>query len=421
MSREGLAGGDGLRKGDGPAAQRADGPCAAGRAPECEAPSCECAVTEDGAKHSEASSFSCSEEAARLIGAHGDAALRKKKQGRRERVALAVFAALVLAGFVVLTSYISNAGRGLNVAATSIDDVAGDMSGYDVVIFEGTAQETETKSPGDRVQGPFAADSADAPDEGEGASSSKETTILLPKASDTGVSASSEEADEQGRTQEQSREDASFPAAGESGADDASDGVMTVDEARAIYEGKKASVIEVDPESLRDYVSGRIIMKDGHTYGIFSLPPDMAPESFMPLTTTTKTTTTTVETSSGAAGSVDEKTTRRVKSAYASVSELFAATDPDSIDPALVEHIEDVLKRFESAQVDTVVAFTSDPTPFSAVEGVDAVITFKTRDRFSMSEVIDGTLYFDAPEKGSVGVLMIAPGNVASTKVLTEQ
>ncbi|MDO5041915.1 MAG: hypothetical protein Q4D92_00175, partial [Slackia sp.] len=197
--------------------------------------------------------------------------------------------------------------------------------------------------------------------------------------------------------------------------------VMTADEARAIYEGKKASVIEVDPESLRDYVSGRIVMKDGHTYGIFSLPPDMVPESSMPLTTTTKITTTTTQTPLGTSGSVDEKTTRRVKSAYDSVSELFAATDPESIDPTLLKHIEDVLDRFEAAQVDTVVAFTSDPTPFSAVEGVDAVITFKTRDRFSMSEVIGGTLYFDAPEKGSVGVLMIAPGNVASTKVLTEQ
>ena len=73
-----------------------------------------------------------------------------------------------------------------------------------------------------------------------------------------------------------------------------------------------------------------------------------------------------------------------------------------------MERIQTVIDRFEAAKVDTVVAFTCDPTPFSAVEGVDAVITFKTRDRFSMSEVIGKTLYFDAPEEGSVGVLMVA-------------
>lgn len=328
--------------------------------------------------------FSCSEEAARLIEACASAESREAPQRRRERIALAVFAVLVLAGFVMLTSYISNAGRGLNVAATSIDDMAGDMAGYDVLLFEGTVRQAPSSSRSDF----------------EGAAERAEGTA--PSA----LGASSERL-----------EGASDAPASSDAADDGTvdDGVMTVDEARAIYEGKSASVIEVDPDSLRDYVSGRIVMKDGHSYGIFSLPPDMASEYAMPTTVTTKTTTTI-----GSSGAVDEKTTARVKSAYDSVSELFAAIDPDSIDPALVERIQTVIGRFEAAKVDTVVAFTCDPTPFSAVEGVDAVITFKTRDRFSMSEVIGKTLYFDAPEEGSVGVLMVAPGNVASTKVLTE-
>ena len=73
--------------------------------------------------------FSCSEEAARLIEACASAESREAPQRRRERIALAVFAVLVLAGFVMLTSYISNAGRGLNVAATGVDDGAGDLAG----------------------------------------------------------------------------------------------------------------------------------------------------------------------------------------------------------------------------------------------------------------------------------------------------
>lgn len=335
-------------------------------------------------------SFSCSAEAARLLDARSVAASRAAKQHKRERIALAVFAVLVVAGFVLLTSYISNAGRGLNVAATSIDDVAGDMSGYDVVLFDGTVRKK---------------DSSQVDDKAADAQGRDVKPILIPSSS---AKISSAEDAESASSQTQYA------------ADGVSDGEMTMEEARAIYEGKKASVIEIDSDSLREFVSGRIIMKDGHTYGFFSIPADMTGGFSMPTTTTTKTTKTTVTTPSGEPGSVDEKTTTRVKSAYGSVSELFAAVDPAAIDPALVKHIEDVLGRFEAAHVDTVVAFTSDPTPFSVISGVDAVITFKSDDRFSMSEVIDGTLYFDAPEEGSVGVLMIAPGNVASTKVLTE-
>ncbi|MDO5358989.1 MAG: hypothetical protein Q4E80_06400 [Slackia faecicanis] len=355
------------------------------------------------ATESDEPSFSCSAEAARLIDARSAAASRAAKQHKRERIALAVFAVLVIAGFVLLTSYISNAGRGLNVAATSIDDVAGDMSGYDVVIFDGTVRK---------------GDSSLVADEKSGAQDKGIKPILIPSASGktSSETAGASAEDEQADVDEQV-EDAQAPYP----VDESRDGEMTMEEARAVYEGKKASVIEVDSESLRDFVSGRIVMKDGHTYGFFSIPSEMTADFAMPTTTMTKTTTTTTITATGESGEVDEKTTTRVKSAYGSVAELFAAVDPASIDLALVNHIEDVLARFKAARVDTVVAFTSDPTPFSAVSGVDAVITFKTSDRFSMSEVIGGTLYFDAPEEGSVGVLMIAPGNVASTKVLTEE
>ena len=347
---------------------------------------------EDGACDAE---FSCSEEAARLLDARADALAGQR---RRERVALGVFGVLVLAGFVVLTSYISNAGQGLTAAATNIDDIAGDMQGYDVVLFKGTVHKDSSSDD---------ASSSKAKSD-EGSSKGGVTSFLFGGAgedsSDASEASSSDGGADETETDAVSSED---------------DGAMTVDEARAIYEGKKASVLEVDPDDLRDYASGRIIMKDGHSYGIFSLTPDMVSEFSMPKTTTTKTTTTTTERSSGSGASVDAKTTTRVKNAYDSVSDLFADINPDQADPELTEHIETILARFEAAHVDTVVALTSDPTPFAFVDGVDAVITFKTQDRFSMSEVIGGTLYFDAPEQGSVGVLMIAPGNVASTKVLS--
>lgn len=302
--------------------------------------------------------FSCSEEAARLLGAR-DRAAEGHSQRKREFIALGVFGALVLAGFVILTSYIS-AGHGLNVAATSIDDIAGDMTGYDVVLFEGTA---------------------------------------LPS-SDTGTS---------GRSEDEASDDSG-----------ALSQTVTVEDARALYREKNASIMEIESDSLQDYVTGRIVMKQGHSYGIFSLTPDMVSELVVPKRTTTKTTTTRTETLSGDSGITDETVTTRTTGVYDSVSDIFSSVDPESVDSELVDHIQDILDRFAAAKVDTVIALTSDPTPFCAVKGVDVVISFKQHDRFSMGETIDGTLYFDAPEVGQVGVLMIAPGNVVSTKVLAE-
>lgn len=306
----------------------------------------------------EEGSFRCSEEAQRLLEAR-DRAAEGHSQKRRELIALGVFGALVLAGFIILTSYI-NAGHNLNVTATSIDDIAGDMTGYDVVLFEGTA---------------------------------------LPS-SDSDSSAESPEDEEDGS--------------------DVSSQTVSLEDAKRHYSEKNASVMEVGPDSLQDYVSGRIVMKQGHTYGIFSLTPDMVSELVVPKQTTTKTTTTQTETSPGIFGITNETVTTRTTGAYDSVSDIFSSVDPESVDPGLVEHIQGILDRFAAAKVDTVIALTTDPTPFCAVEGVDAVISFKRYDRFSMAETIGGTLYFDAPEIGDVGVLMIAPGNVASTKVLTE-
>lgn len=302
--------------------------------------------------------FSCSEEAARLLGAR-DRAAEGHSQRKRELIALGVFGALVLAGFVILTSYIS-AGHGLNVAATSIDDIAGDMTGYDVVLFEGTA---------------------------------------LPS-SDTGTS---------GRSEDEASDDSG-----------ALSQTVTVEDARALYREKNASIMEIESDSLQDYVTGRIVMKQGHSYGIFSLTPDMVSELVVPKRTTTKTTTTRTETPTGDSGITDETVTTRTTGVYDSVSDIFSSVDPESVDSELVGHIQDILDRFAAAKVDTVIALTSDPTPFCAVKGVDVVISFKQHDRFSMGETIDGTLYFDAPEVGQVGVLMIAPGNVVSTKVLAE-
>ena len=59
------------------------------------------------------------------------------KKRTREKVALLVFALLVVLGGSVLLRYFET-GRTFNVAATGVDDVFGQMQGYTAIVFDGT-------------------------------------------------------------------------------------------------------------------------------------------------------------------------------------------------------------------------------------------------------------------------------------------
>ncbi len=341
---------------------------------------------------------SCSAEAARMINARSEAAC-DGRHTRRERVALGVFAALLVVGAVALFSYI-NAGHGLNVAATSIDDVAGDMTGYGVILFEGTAtpdsQETGQEEGG--VQGIISGIFGAGDDEDDASSGASGASGAGLSSSSSGASPSTAQSAGTARSK------ATKPKA------------VSLNEAEEEYREKGASVITVDADDLDAYAAGRIVMMGGRTYGIFSLTDEDLAGLRHHSATTTRVTTTTTEDSAGARTT---NTTTRVRSAYTSVSEMFEAIEKSDIDPDTLERIDGILDHFEDCGVDTVVALTPDPSPFKYVEGVDVVVTFKQSDRFLMSETIDGTMYFDAPEVGQVGVLMVAPGNVVSSKVMS--
>ena len=101
------------------------------------------------------------------------------------------------------------------------------------------------------------------------------------------------------------------------------------------------------------------------------------------------------------------------------MAELLADVDVDSIDEELVSRVGDVIDHFRNAGVDIIVVLTHDVRPMAAIDGADVVITVRTDERFSQSQMINHTLYVDTPEVGSVGALLVAPGNVVSSRVLT--
>lgn len=62
------------------------------------------------------------------------------KKLSREKMALVFFAVLVVFGLGALMFYIANIGHSFNVAASSIDDAAGDLGDYTAIVYEGTAE-----------------------------------------------------------------------------------------------------------------------------------------------------------------------------------------------------------------------------------------------------------------------------------------
>ncbi len=308
------------------------------------------------AEGAEQGGFVCSAEAQKMTTIHSAPA--HEGHSRRERIALGIFACLIILGVVALSTYIG-AGHGLNVAATSIDDITGDMAGYGVILFEGTVNPQTS--------------SYEEEDDG-----------LLFGSTTSSLGASTSE--------------------------------ITLEEVRQEYREKGASVISLDSSNLQGYASGRVIVQDGRTYGIFSLTEEELANTPSYDLTTTRTISTITE---SATGDAVTSTTSRTRGIFSSVSELFEVVDAQDVDPAVITKVDAIVDHFEAVEVDIIIALTPSVVPFCAVEGVDVVVTFKESDRFSVSETIDGTLYMDAPEVGAVGVLMVAPGNVVSTKVMT--
>ncbi len=358
----------------------------------------------------------------------------------REKIALVVFVFLVVFAGCCLGGYLV-AGHSWNVAASSIDDTFGSMEGYTAIVYEGTvdprpaeasaaagaAQDAKGRgdvggalagdvsdgsdAPGLAGDAPGAQDvdvagalsdgSPDAASAAAGAAAGANAAAGVDAAADAaagadvaidvatgtgadaaaGAAADAAVADANdgaaaaGAAADDAAADASADAA--TGADAAADAAsgsavsasasaakdpVTVEEARASYEEKNATVVTLDTAHIGTYRDGRILKKGDQRFGVFS---------------------------------VDEGTT--------------------------LLQIKRHVKYFEEHEVDFVVALTSDKELLvGAASGIDIVISTQDENLFVMGETQDGTFFVDAPETGSVGVILISPSNVVSAKVIEE-
>lgn len=145
----------------------------------------------------------------------------------REKLALVVFALLVVLAAVVLTSYLFT-GRGWNVAASAVDDTVGQMRGYTALVYAGSAP-VEPEGGLVREEAPIAVDEPDVAD-----SVGLGILELLP----------------------------ALP--GEY------DGVY-VSDARDLYEQKEAAVISLDVARPERYAMPCVLTGGGKRIGVFSV------------------------------------------------------------------------------------------------------------------------------------------------------
>ena len=288
----------------------------------------------------------------------------------REKIALAVFAALIVLSLLGLGWYLV-AGHSWNVAASNIDDTFGSMDGYTAIVYEGTAvPQTAAEKAAEAAKEEKAAKGA----AGSASSDEKGSHELDPAADDDeGKPSEREESGREADERELPEKDAASSAveaepdasaaagARSNGTSAKSKPTVTVAEAQKSYEDKKATVFSLDTTDLGQYGEGIILKKGGHRFGVFSVTA-----------------------------------------------------------PTPVRAIEKQVAYFVKYKVDFIVAITPDKAYVDDASGIDIVISTQDEDLFVMGETIDGTFYVDAPEAGKVGTILISPSNVVSAKVIEE-
>ena len=282
----------------------------------------------------------------------------------REKIALVILCLLLVLGGIALMSYII-AGHSLNVTATQIDDAMGDMEGYSVIVFEGTIDPDERR------------EALSASDAKEEESAEGEATVGEDGVTEVTVDSS----DDLEATEDVAAEEAADLSASEEestaadGADSASSSVssplnditastsesISLDEVRENYEDKGASVFTIDLGDFVRYRDGLILKQGDKRIGVFS---------------------------------VDRVTTSAA--------------------------VEEMVAYFQLNSVEIVVAIAPLAGFLGTTEGIDIVVTTNNVAGSTMGGLVDSSYVVQAPLRNTVGVVLISPGNVVSSKVISE-
>lgn len=164
------------------------------------------------------------------------------KKRTREKIALIVFIVLVLLAAIILIGYFAT-GRSWTRAASFVDDMAGRMDGYTVLVYSGTVEQLEVVEPnsGDEDPGFTLA----KPSQNEEDSSNDDTSV----ADSIGLAISS-----------------LLPRI----VSDEQESVY-VSDVRDLYERKGAEVLSLDADDLGNYYTPQVLYAGEKSIGVFSI------------------------------------------------------------------------------------------------------------------------------------------------------
>ena len=173
----------------------------------------------------------------------------------REKIAIAVFILLLLGGLGLCIAYISGVGHNLNVAASTIDDAAGELEGYSAFVYKGTAQ-------------PVADPSSASTDSKSSQTDSSVSTALNQKAqSDGELTPADETAEAQFDEEEQDAEEQTSDKE-----------PLTLASLRTSYLDKDAACYELAVDNPHAYDTYTVVRVGKFSFGLISLHVDDTPE-----------------------------------------------------------------------------------------------------------------------------------------------
>lgn len=178
------------------------------------------------------------------------------KNVSREKAALGIFILLALAGLAALIAYIVGVGHSLNVAASNIDEAAGNLDDYTAILYDGTAHERN-----------------------ESVVRTVDDVNLQSSLSSHVLNQRSTQGDTEASTTEVSAEDASDSAQSEQGQGQ-KPVAISVFSLQKSYVQKNASVFTLDLKDLTQYNTRTIVRAGKYTFGIFSIDDITAQEDY---------------------------------------------------------------------------------------------------------------------------------------------
>lgn len=316
----------------------------------------------------------------------------------REKIALIVFAVLLVLLVVVLTGYFTT-GRSWSVAASFVDDAAGRMDGYSTIVYSGVVEPEDEES--DLPARSAARDGEAAPDRTQdGATSSDDQA--------EGSSSAHADGDELSSSDDFS-ENSAVDAAEEADAESA-DGSKS----GSAQEPIKLSV----PKTTDDEVSGKPTVADSIGLGILSLLP--RPEEVIESGVFVSDVRNLYERKGAKVVSVDIHDIENDGSPQV----VYAGKKKVGIYSVSVYATRSLIARyldyFEEQDVDVVVCVTQREDYLATLDGTDVVIVTSNREGVPVNgKTRNGTLIVQSPDIGQVGAILLTSNNVPTAKVIS--